>query len=255
MPRNLSQEIEHRINLNRSQLNREVQQALTEMGGKLRPKAEAEANLRKNFENGFRDKKLAHAFCDDIYQGLNRRHGANANLNDAQNECTRQYRRYMWLDAEKRQDELVARLTAGQINLIGGSHFPKPAGNPDPIGWAISNSGPGEVLVDGKGCAVLHFNLPMAYDGSMAPHLAPGQPFVGTNKVKRTNRPFDPINFKKQILVFEGVKRRNAQGVLVGQSVDYMYMDTDLNVTVGFGHKISELADALSLNFVAVPPG
>lgn len=41
----------------------------------------------------------------------------------------------------------------------------------------------------------------------------------------------------------------------MGQSVDYMYMDSGANATVGFGHLIPNLTEALSLLFVAVPPG
>jgi GH24 family phage-related lysozyme (muramidase) len=239
MQSQLNQEIERRISAAMPRLNQEVQQALTEMSGKPRPKAEADAKLRQGLEREFRDRNRAHSFCDELNKGLQRRHGPNASLRDAQLECERQFRRLLWRDAEARQDELVARLTAGQTNLTGGSHFPNLPGNP-PLGWAISNNaGAHDVLVDKNGCPVQRFRLPMDYDGHRGPQLAPGQPFAGPNNVRRDPGTFDLHAFKK------GLAAPGAEG-----NKPYMYLDNDGNVTVGIGHLITDLNAAQGLGFV-----
>jgi hypothetical protein len=111
------------------------------------------------------------------------------------------------------------------------------------------------VLVDKDGCPVKRFKLPMDYNGMYAPNLQYGDVIIANGKVRRRNTPFDPSTYKKTMMPFEGVRQKNAQGNMEGRSVDYMCMDTELNVTVGFGHLISNLEEALSLNFYAVPPG
>lgn len=244
MSNKLGQEIERRFSVDSRNVNRLVQEALTE-GGKPRPKPEADARLRKSCEQEFRDRNNAHALCDEVDKALKRRHGPNPIVSDTTAEFRRQLRRRLWLDAESRQDELVARLTAGQPDLMGGSHFPRPTGANDRIGWAITNTGLGDVLVDGNGCAVHRFKLAPTYDGDTPnPQLFPGQPFVGPNRVRRTSVPFDLQVFKDHL--------RSGSGEA---NLQHMYLDSEGNVTVGVGHLLRTVQEALAVNFIEVGAG
>lgn len=244
MQSRLSPEIERRYSLGVRNVNRIVQDALSIVGGQRRPKAEADARLRSACEMEFRDRNRAHKFCDDVDKALVRRHGNNAYIPETISEFQRQFRRHLWLDAERRQDEMVAQLTSKQVNLVGGTHFSQPVAGNERIGWAISNRGPGDILVDGNGCAVQRFTMAPTYDGgSVTPQLFDGQPFTAQSKVR--NNPgasFSDVLLRALIRKSEG-------------DVPYMYLDSAGIVTVGIGHAFQSEVDAIALPFKELMPG
>ncbi len=118
MQSKLSQEIDRRVTAAFGKLNFDVRHALTFSDGKPRPRLEAAAMMREKLGTGFKDKELAKKFCNDVDEGVKRRHGTNAFVNETAQECQRQLRRYIWMEADSHQDNAVEQLTTKRARLV-----------------------------------------------------------------------------------------------------------------------------------------